>query len=63
MKIKYDRESDVLIIHLSGQHPDFAEQQDNFITHYSKKGVPVEIEVLDARRTAKKMLAVIESSQ
>ena len=62
MKITYDRQSDILIIHLAGKRPDFAEQQDNFITHYAKNGVPVEIEVLDAKRTAKKMLAVIESS-
>ena len=48
MKYKYDRESDVLLITLSKEKPDFAEQSQNVITHYNKDGKPIEIEILDA---------------
>ena len=47
-KYKYDRESDVLLITLSQEKPDFAEQTQNVITHYNKDGKPIEIEILNA---------------
>ncbi|OFW36963.1 MAG: hypothetical protein A3J28_03105 [Acidobacteria bacterium RIFCSPLOWO2_12_FULL_60_22] len=52
MKYKYDRESDVLLITLSREKPDFAEQTQNVITHYNKDGKPIEIEILDASEMA-----------
>ena len=52
MKYKYDRESDVLLITLSREKPDFAEQSQNVITHYAKDGKPIEIEILDASEMA-----------
>ena len=52
MKYRYDRESDVLLITLSKEKPDFAEQNQNVITHYNKDGKPIEIEILDAREMA-----------
>ena len=52
MKYKYDRESDVLLITLSREKPDFAEQSQNVITHYNKDGKPIEIEILDASEMA-----------
>ena len=52
MKYKYDRESDVLLITLSREKPDFAEQSRNVITHYNKDGKPIEIEILDASEMA-----------
>ena len=48
MKYKYDRESDVLLITLSKEKPDFAEQAHNVITHYNRDGKPIEIEILGA---------------
>ena len=30
---------------------DFGKQSGNVITHYNKKGMPIEIEILDAKRT------------
>lgn len=53
MKYKYDRESDVLLITLSEEKPDFAEQSQNVITHYSRDGRPIEIEILDASEMAR----------
>ena len=52
MKYKYGPKADVLVISLSNEKPDFGEQRENIITHYNKKGKPVEIEILDASRTA-----------
>ena len=54
MKYKYDKESDILMIKLSNKKPDFGEQRENIITHYSKDGKPVEIEILDAKKTTEK---------
>lgn len=56
MRYDYDRETDILTIRLSNAKPDFGDQAENIITHYSRDGKPVEIEILDARRT---MLALI----
>jgi len=52
IKYKYDRESDILLITLSSEKPDFAEQSHNVVTHYNKDGKPIEIEILDASETA-----------
>ena len=55
MEYKYDSETDILIITLSDEKPDFAEQQENIITHYNRDGKPIEIEILDASQTASKI--------
>jgi hypothetical protein len=38
--------------------PDFGEQTENIITHYSKDNKPVEIEILDAIKT---MIKIFET--
>ena len=63
MKYKYDPEADILLITMSDEKPDFGEQKENIITHYNKDGKPVEIEILDASKTAVKMLETILSSK
>ncbi|MEF8874676.1 MAG: DUF2283 domain-containing protein [Candidatus Thermoplasmatota archaeon] len=57
MKYEYDRETDILLIKLSDEEPDFGDQSGPIITHYSKSGKPIEIEILDASETA---LSIIE---
>lgn len=59
MKYKYDPETDILLIQMGNEKPDFGEQRGNIITHYSRKGNPIEIEIMDASRTAVKMLEAI----
>jgi len=56
MKYKYDKETDTMVIALSAEKPDFAEQEGDIITHYSKENKPVEIEMLNASKTAIDML-------
>ncbi len=52
MKFKYDKETDILIITLSDEKPDFGEQAGDIITHYNKDGKPIEIEILNASENA-----------
>jgi len=59
MRYKYDVESDTLMLKLSKKRPDFGDQTENVITHYTKSGKPVEIEILDARKTARKIMSII----
>lgn len=48
MKMRYDKEDDVLMIWFSHQKVDYAEQEKNIIIHFSKKNKPVLLEILDA---------------
>mgnify|MGYP001578619355 CR=1 FL=1 len=59
MEYKYDSETDILTIILSPEEPDFAEQQENIITHYNRDGKPIEIEILDASQTASKITDLV----
>lgn len=61
MKYDYNRETDILTIKLSDEKPDFGEQSDSIITHYSKKGKPIEIEILDASETVLSIIKPILS--
>ncbi len=47
MKIKYDREVDILMIELSDEKIDYAEEAGPMIIHF-KDNKPVLIEILDA---------------
>ncbi len=59
MEYKYDSKTDILLITLGKEKPDFGEQKENIITHYSKQGKPIEIEILDASKTAVKIVETI----
>ncbi|MBI2079521.1 DUF2283 domain-containing protein [Candidatus Micrarchaeota archaeon] len=59
MKYKYDVKTDILLIQMGTEKPDFAEQRENIITHYNKNGKPIEIEILDASKTVVKLFETI----
>ncbi len=59
MRYKYDSETDILMIELSKGKPDFGEQKENIITHYNKRGIPMEIEILDASKTVAEIVDVV----
>lgn len=59
MEYKYDPETDILLIKLSKEKPDFGEQKENIITHYNKQGKPIEIEILDASKTTIKIVETV----
>lgn len=54
MKLKYNKEDDVLIIELNKKPIDYAEQSDDLIVHFSSKKEAVLLEILDASRFFKK---------
>ncbi len=59
MEYKYDPKTDILLIKLSKEKPDFGEQKENIITHYNKQGKPIEIEILDASKTTIKIVEAV----
>ena len=59
MIYKYDQKTDTLMLVLAKEKPDFAEQRENIITHYNKEGKPIEIEILDASKTAVNIIEAI----
>ncbi|MAE49675.1 hypothetical protein CMI48_02490 [Candidatus Pacearchaeota archaeon] len=60
MKCEYDEEADVMMIELSRDSPDYGEEADGVIYHYSKEGKPVEIEILDASVTVAKLASLLK---
>lgn len=63
MKIKYDREVDILLIELSKDKIDYAEEAGNMIIHFSSKNKPVLIEILDASEFLSKLTKISMKSQ
>jgi hypothetical protein len=48
MKISYNREDDIMILEVSSDKIDFAEDMGPIIVHFSKERKPVLLEILDA---------------
>lgn len=64
MKFEYDSEVDILMIKLrKAKKYAYADQSDNVITHYNKKGEAVELEILDAKKTFKQIFEKILNSK
>ncbi len=53
MKIKYSSEADILLIELRDGTPvDSIDIKEGIIVHLDRDGSPIEIEILDASKTA-----------
>ncbi|MCL6446670.1 MAG: DUF2283 domain-containing protein [Armatimonadetes bacterium] len=48
MKVKYDKQVDILLIELSDKKIDYAEETGSMIIHFTKEGEPVLVEILEA---------------
>jgi len=48
MKISYNREEDIMMLEVSSETIDFAEEMGPIIVHFSKGNKPVLLEILDA---------------
>ncbi|MGB6872837.1 MAG: DUF2283 domain-containing protein [Dehalococcoidia bacterium] len=48
MKIRYDKEEDIVTFDVSSEKIDHAEEIGPIIVHFSKQGKPVLLEILDA---------------
>ena len=49
MKVKYSRDVDILLVWLSDDLFDYAEEADGVITHFNADGKPVLLEIQGAR--------------
>ena len=52
-KMSYEKEADVLRVELSSLPIDYAEELGPFVVHYSKRRIPVYIELLNASQFVK----------
>ncbi len=48
-KIRYSKDTDILLIEFSDKPIDYAEEEGQMIVHFSKEGEPVLLEILDAK--------------
>jgi uncharacterized protein YuzE len=48
MNIKYSKDEDILLLEISDERIDYAEEDGPLIIHYSKRHKPVLIEILEA---------------
>jgi hypothetical protein len=48
-KIRYSKDVDALLVELSSEPIDHAEESGQFIVHFTKTGEPVLLEILDAK--------------
>lgn len=48
MKLRYNREVDILLLEVSDESIDYAEEMGPLIVHFSKQGKPILLEILDA---------------
>ena len=48
-KIRYSKDVDALLVELSQEPIDYAEESGQLIVHFTKGGEPVLLEILDAR--------------
>ncbi len=62
-KISYDLEADVLRVEISKQPIDYAKEMGNIVVHFTKKGLPVYLEVLEAKRFLTKTKKVLEKAR
>lgn len=61
MKIKYEKEDDILMIEFNDKPIDYAEQSGDLIMHFSPKREAVLLEILDASNFLKKTSQAIPS--
>lgn len=63
MKIKYDRDADVLTMELSDKNIDHAEEAGPMIIHLTDDNKPVLIEILDASKFLANLTRISIKSQ
>lgn len=62
-KISYDPESDVLRVEISKRPIDYAREMGNIIVHFTKEGLPVYLEVLEAKRFLLRTERILEKAR
>lgn len=62
-KISYDPEADVLRVEISKRPIDYAREMGNIVVHFTKQGLPVYLEVLEAKRFLLRTERVLEKAK
>lgn len=55
MKVKYNRETDIMLIEVSSDKIEYAEEVGPIIVHFSKDEKPVLLEILDSSEFLKEL--------
>ncbi|MFH0714532.1 MAG: DUF2283 domain-containing protein [Candidatus Diapherotrites archaeon] len=63
MKFEYSPDVDILLIRLKRKRLSYGDKVENFILHYDKSGEVAEIEILEASKTASKILETVLHSK
>lgn len=61
MGYKYDPDADVLAIEISKEPFDYAEEVGDFVVHFTKRGKPVYVEILNAHRFIRDATKIVSS--
>ncbi|MBU0998794.1 DUF2283 domain-containing protein [Patescibacteria group bacterium] len=62
-KISYDMEADVLRVEISKKPIDYAREMGNIIVHFTQKGLPVYLEILEAKKFLTKTGQILEKAK
>ena len=63
LHMKYDPQVDVLLVEVSKQPIDYAEEMGSVIVHFTKRHKPVALEILDASQFVTKATAASLSAR
>ena len=63
MKASYDRDADALLIHVGRGKVDHAEEMGPFVIHFTRRGKPLLIEILDASEVLSNLAKVTMRSK
>ena len=63
MKVRYDREDDVLTLRLAEGTIDHAEEVDGVIVHFSAEDRPVLMEILDASDFVARLVGITAAAE
>lgn len=61
-KLGYDPESDVLRVEISKRPIDYATEVGNIVVHFSPEGLPVYLEILEAKKFLFQYKRVLEKA-
>ncbi len=63
MKASYDRDADALMLYVGKGRVDHAEEMGPFVIHFTKRGKPLLIEILDASEVLSTLTKVTMKSK
>lgn len=62
-KFSYEAEADVLRIEISEEPIDYAKEMGNFVVHFSPRGLPVYLEILEAKKFLLQTRRILEKAK